>query len=271
MRYEPLDWTTAKVGIVGLGSMGGALVRGWLDDGLLRADQIEGCDVDASRGTDLGIALMRRIGEFSADIDVVVVAVKPRYVPDVCAELGAVSARLFVSVAAGVTTAELRHHGIRSGALVRAMPNTAASIRRAVTAVCGADDTAADAVADATALLRAVGDVDVLDAEDLMDAATALVGSGPAFLYVLAEALADGGVAEGLPRATAQRMAAGAIAGAGALLQEAPAHAAALKDAVASPAGTTIAGLAALEDRAFRAAVIHAVRAAAARSRELGE
>jgi pyrroline-5-carboxylate reductase len=208
-----------------------------------------------------------------ADADVVVLAVKPGQMTGLLDEISPVATAdtLFVSVAAGVTLATLQA-GLGAGVpVIRAMSNTPLTVRQGATVLCPGDALRPGDLATAVALFRAGGSADVVKDEALLDVVTGLVGSGPAFLFLAIEALADGAVQQGLPRDLADRLARQVVHGAGALAASAGReHVAVLKDAVTSPGGTTAAGLRVLEDRAFRGALMAAVAAAAERSRELG-
>ena len=173
-----------------------------------------------------------------------------------------------MSVAAGVTTATISAAAGPGVAVLRTMPNTPALVGEGVSALCGAPGTDDDDLAWAEAVLGGVGVV-VRVAETQLDAVTGLTGSGPAYVFLVAEALSDAGVVAGLPRATVERMVAQLLVGSAALLAE-RGDPAGLRAMVTSPGGTTAAGVRVLEDRAVRAAFIEAVQAAAARSRELG-
>ncbi len=200
--------------------------------------------------------------------EAILLCVKPAGILPLIASLQAIpESRLLISIAAGVTLASMEavaaHHRV-----VRVMPNTPALIGQGAAAYAlGTHATPADAAA-VESLLRAVGTVTPV-AEPLLDAVTGLSGSGPAYVFTFIEALADGGLAEGLSKAQALQLAAQTVAGAAALVLQSGLHPALLRDQVTSPGGTTIAGLAALEARAFRSACIEAVRAAAHRAREL--
>ncbi len=150
------------------------------------------------------------------------------------------------------------------------MPNTPATIGAGITAICTGGYTKANHLDKARQLFTAVGEI-VEVSESLMDAVTGLSGSGPAYVAIIVEALADGGVAAGLPRAIAQKLALQTVLGTAQLLQETKMHPAELKDRVTSPGGTTIAGVAELEKAGFRSALIQAVKAATKRSQELGK
>ena len=177
--------------------------------------------------------------------------------------------KLLISIAAGVATKKLREHLGKTARLIRVMPNTPALVLEGVTAVARAEGLKPGDLEAAQELFGAVGRVVVLD-EGAMDAVTGLSGSGPAYVAIAIEALADGGVKMGLDRATATLLAAQTVLGSARLILETGVHPAQLKDMVSSPGGTTIAGIAALEDGGFRRALLQAVERATLRSRELG-
>jgi pyrroline-5-carboxylate reductase len=201
-----------------------------------------------------------------------VVAVKPGDVAGVCAELAAAGVARLLSIAAGVTTAAIEAAcGERDPAVrvVRAMPNTPALVGAGASAIAGGAAADDDDLAWAESILSAVGVV-VRVAEPALDAVTGLSGSGPAYVFLVAEALIDAGVAVGLTRDVSTRLAVQTLLGSARLLAETGDGPAALRAAVTSPGGTTAAGLRRLEDRAVRAAFLDAVDAATERSRQLG-
>ena len=220
-----------------------------------------------------GIATTDKNREAVEGTDVVVLAVEPQVLDEVLDDIASVvrSTAFVISVAAGYPIQRIARHlpQLPDRKIVRAMPNTPSMIRGGATAWASAGDlSVGDAVAVA-GLFEPVGKV-VMVKESALDAVTGLSGSGPAYIYVMIEALADGGVKMGLPRQTAQLLAAQTVAGAARMVLESDEHPAALKDRVASPGGTTIAGLHVLEQGRFRATVISAVEAATKRSVELG-
>ena len=264
------------VGFLGAGQMATALAAGWKAAGLLDAGRSRASDpYPAARdrfAAATGVPVAATNAEVAAACDVLVLAVKPQVVPAVLAELRpALGPRhLVVSIAAGITLTALADGLGGDARLVRVMPNTPCLVGASATGyAAGSAATDAD-VALVGRLFGAVGRAFALP-EKLLDAVTGLSGSGPAYVYVLIEALADGGVRVGLPRDVAQALAAQTVFGAAKMVLETGTHPAALKDAVASPGGTTIAGLQALERGGFRGTVMNAVEAAATRSQELGK
>ena len=266
-----------KIGLIGCGQMGEALLRGILASGLSPPAQLAGSDKDSARlarlAAELGFIPASDNLSLAEQAEVVILAVKPDVVGPVMEEIGAalLPDQLLVSIAAGVPlkaiASRLRDSRVP---VIRAMPNTPCLVRAGMSALAPAPGVSQEALERARALLSALGDTVVVD-EKLMDAVTGLSGSGPAYVFLVIEALADGGVAAGLPRAIAEKLAAQTVLGAARLVLESGKPPAALKDAVASPGGTTIAGLAALEEASVRAAFIKAVLAAAVRSRQLSE
>jgi pyrroline-5-carboxylate reductase len=263
-----------RLGLIGVGNMGAALARGVVGAGVLPPSRIAIADQDARRASalasELGVHLAASNAELAAESEYVVLAVKPDHIAGVVGEIaGALtSSQTLVSIAAGVPIAAIRRllKGAAPG-LVRVMPNTPARVGAGAIAIA-APEVPEERLAGLMPMLGALGEVFAVT-EAMMDAVTGLSGSGPAFVFVMIEALADGGVSVGLPRTVALRLAAQTVFGAAKLVVETGEHPAALKDAVASPGGTTIAGLAELERLGFRSAVLSAVRAAALRSREL--
>ena len=206
-----------------------------------------------------------------ADAEVVLVAVKPQAFAKIVPDLQAVAYRqtsLLLSIMAGTPLSTLEA-AVADWPVIRAMPNTPATIGAGMTAIAPGHTVTADQLAQARTIFAAVGDV-VEVPETLINAVTGLSGSGPGYVAVMIEALADGGVAAGLPRATALKLAIQTVKGTATLLQETDLHPAVLKDRVTSPGGTTIAGISALEAGGVRTALIQAVRAACDRADELG-
>jgi pyrroline-5-carboxylate reductase len=264
-----------RIGFVGAGNMAAALLRGWLQAGKLQPSQIKLSDVDVNKrdrcaeDAKVGVAASNReLAEWSS---VLILAVKPQAMGKALSECAPVvnAQKLLISVAAGVRTETIAAALPNGARIVRTMPNTPALVGAAATAIAaGPGATAADSsfVKD---LFDAVGRSVIID-ESLMDAVTGLSGSGPAYVMVVIEALADGGVRAGLSRDTALLLATQTVLGSARLLLESGDHPAQWKDRVTSPGGTTAAGLAALEAGRLRHTLARAVQHAAERAHELG-
>jgi len=264
-----------RVSFVGGGNMAEALIRGLLGTNLVPADLLAATDVRAERTAQLtrqfAITAHGDNVRLVREADVVILAVKPQIMATVLAEVApAVTAgHLLVSIAAGVSTASIRAALGKDARIIRVMPNTPALVLQGATAIARGPGLDAEDLGVAEEIFGAVGRVVVLD-ESLMDAVTGLSGSGPGYVALVVEALADGGVKMGLDRATAMMLATQTVLGAAQLLAETGMHPGALKDMVSSPGGTTIAGVSALEEGGLRPTLIRAVERATLRSRELG-
>ncbi len=261
--------------IIGAGHMGEALAQGIVRAGLVPPAELTLADVAAERVQAVAEALGARAATDNAAAvqraSLVVLAVKPPLAAPVCREIAAAlpADAAVLSIAAGVTLRQLRLAlGRPEIALARAMPNTPCLVGAGAIGVSVDAGVTPEQRTAIRGLLSAVGLVEEVP-ETLLDAVTGLSGSGPAYVAVLIEALADGGVLAGLPRPQALRLAQQTVRGTAQLLQDTGQHPAQVKDAVSSPGGTTIAGLAALEAAGFRHALMSAVKAAAARAREL--
>lgn len=263
-----------KIASIGAGRMASALVRGLVQAKVCTADEISVSDpVAAARdqlATSLGARSSATNAEAVAGADVVLLCVKPN---DVAAALtacgGEIAGKLLISIVTGWSTSALGLHA-PGARIVRAMPNTPAQVGAGATAFAG-DDSATKEDLELTArILGAVG-LAVAVPEKSLDAVTGLSGSGPAYIFLVMEALSDGGVAAGLPRALATQLAVQTVLGAAKLASETGEHPALLREAVTSPGGTTAEGLGVLEGAAVRSAFADAVKAAAERARELGQ
>lgn len=260
-----------KLGIVGCGNMGGAMLRNMLKNEIFKAEEILVADQNAAvrrrLQDELGVQIAADNGE-AAKAPVVLLAVKPQFLPQVAAEIAPVLRRdsLILSIVAGYDMEMLKKALGENVRAVRIMPNTPALVGEGVMAACRGDGVT-DAEWDfVTRMLSCMGMAAEVP-ERLMDAVTGETGSSPAFVFLMMEALADAGVRGGLPRDTALKMAAQVMVGCGKLALETGLHPAQLKDMVTSPAGITIEGVAALESRGFRGAVMEAVEAAIEKSR----
>ena len=266
--------TGRKIGVIGAGNMGTALIRGWLKAGLAQPTDIFIADAVPERVQ----GLQRELGLQAADnrqvasqADIVLLAVKPQVVPEVLAEIQPQidASRLVISIAAGIPLSLLAEM-LPTARLMRVMPNTPTLVQAGMAAVAQGPRTDKADLELTCRLFEAVGRWVVVE-EKLMDAVTGLSGSGPAYVFVFLEALADGGVKMGLPRHTALMLAAQTILGAASLFLETREHPGSLKDMVTSPGGTTIAGLHVLEQGGFRGLAMSAVEAGARRSSALAQ
>jgi pyrroline-5-carboxylate reductase len=261
-----------RVGTIGAGNMAEAILRGLIRAGM-PAGNLVASDPDPARREHVERSLGIRATELNAEVvrdsDVVVIAVKPAHVERALAELPRDAAPLFLSIAAGIPLANLRDLLGPDARVVRSMPNTPALIGAGITALAEDPGTAPQDLDRAESVLAAVGRV-VRVPERMLDAVTGLSGSGPAYVYLVVEALAEAGVHEGIPAAVARELAMETALGAARMVRESGEHPAILRERVTSPGGTTAAGLAELEAHGLRAALLAAVRAATRRSRELG-
>jgi pyrroline-5-carboxylate reductase len=258
--------------LAGAGKMGGAMLAGWLAGGLdaKRAVVIEPHPSDeinalAAKGVRLNPSAI-------GTVETLVTAVKPQSFREAGAKLKPLvgSSTLVVSIMAGTTIASISD--VCGGAVVRAMPNTPAAIGRGITVAVAAKNVSAAQRATADALLRAIGSVEWVDDEQLMDAVTAVSGSGPAYVFLLAEELARAGVEAGLPPELATRLARETVAGSGELLRRSEASSATLRQNVTSPGGTTAAALEVLMGPdGMQSLLTRAVAAATNRSKELAK
>ena len=260
------------IAVIGAGNVGSCLISGLIDSGLA-ADRMTAVDLLEdllAPLADRGVSTSNAIAAVSAR-EIVVVAVKPQVASDVLRSLRVHLSpeQLVVSVMAGVTTRAIEELLPPSQPVVRVMPQTLVRLRAGATAVCAGRDADPSAVARVRALFDRLGTTVEVE-EELMDAVTGLSGSGPAYVYTMIEALADGGVKAGLPADVAMALAAQTVAGAARMVLEGEDSPAALRDQVTSPGGTTLAGLAALEEGGLRQALADAVAAATRRARELG-
>lgn len=268
-----------RIGVIGVGAMGSALCRGLIHAGAANADSISISDPHAAHVDALTTSLGVRHGASNADVaawaDILILAVKPYNVERVLNEIGAQFARptidelpLLISIAAGCPVAKLEAHCAVAVPVIRAMPNTPAQVGKGACAFCRGAHAGSHHADMALQIFRSVG-IALEVPESMLDSVTALSGSGPAYVYLMIEALVDGGVKAGLPRDVALQLASQTVLGAAQMVIETGMHPAQLRDMVTTPAGTTIEAIASLEHSGVRAALIDAVGRAAARSREL--
>jgi pyrroline-5-carboxylate reductase len=265
-----------KIAVIGTGNMGSALIEGLLVSGAAQPFNIIAFDVDEERLTTLAARCGIRIGHDNAsavqDADIVLLAVKPQILNAVLDEIASVMTldKVVISIAAGVKTATLEERLRWPIPVVRVMPNILATVRSAVSALCPGKHAGHEHLTTAREVMEAVGTtVDV--EEKQMDAVTGLSGSGPAYVFVIIDSQADGGVNMGLPKEVALKLATQTVLGAAKMVAETGRHPMILKDSVTSPGGTTIAGLHVMEREGIRNALMSAVEAATKRSEELGK
>lgn len=265
----------SRIVFIGAGMMAEAIARGLTKAGV-DPSRITVSDPDKARReffeNEIGAKTTDNNVDASNAADVLILAVKPHIVPMILPTLGSNLHRrqLLISIAAGVTLSSLQSSLEENVPVVRAMPNTPCLIGQGAIAIAPGKYAEPAHLDLAEGIFRAVGQV-VRLSEDKLDAVTGLSGSGPAYVYMFIEALADGGVRMGLPRSTAVLLAAQTVMGSAKMVLDTGGHTGELKDRVTTPAGTTIAGIASLEASGFRSAAIEAVTKAAERSAELGK
>lgn len=263
---------SGKLGIIGYGNMGSAIISGLVNSGMYGAKNICVVDVDPEKNAAArsdGCVVLDSIGELGKVADIVIVAVKPGMVCAVLEELGSSSSDLLIiSVAAGISTDTIESV-LPDNPVIRVMPNTPCMVGAGAIAVTRGKHARDIHAKKAMQIMGALGYVCEVP-EYLMDAVTGLSGSGPAYVALMIDALADGGVRMGLPRPTALRLAAQTVLGTAKMVLDRNITPSALRDMVTSPGGTTIEGISVLESRAFRSALIDAVEAATWKSQELG-
>jgi pyrroline-5-carboxylate reductase len=263
--------------LLGAGKMGGALLQGWLDRGVPPAQIVV---LDPSPPPDIVRAIAAHGVKHNAALDeldrieVLVLAIKPQAFDDVLPGLAGLASHrpLIVSIAAGRTIAGIERHFGDDAAVIRTIPNVPAAIGRGITAMVANPHVSVAQMALARGLLEAVGEVVTVDDEAMMDAVTAVAGSGPAYVFHLVECLAQAGVAAGLPEDLAETLARATVSGAGELMRTSGRPAATLREMVTSPKGTTFEALSVLmADDGLKPLLTKAVAAATRRSRELAQ
>ena len=257
--------------------MGSAIFRGIVDSGFVKASQLTVFDVSARKTKEIsedipGIHIAADCLDAAEKSDLIILAVKPLYIQQVIDEMKpALAGKRILSIAAGWTVQMLEKALQNTGAAcLRVMPNTPAMVGEGMTALCDENSFSPEDFDFAKGIFDAVGKTIVLP-ERLFDGVTAISGSSPAYVYMMIEAMADAGVREGLPRTHAYEMAAQSVLGSALMVLSSGTHPAALKDAVCSPAGTTIDAVAALEKYGFRNAIMEAMKACAEKSRQMSK
>ncbi|MCU0674541.1 MAG: pyrroline-5-carboxylate reductase [Myxococcota bacterium] len=264
-----------RIGVIGAGNMGTTILEGLLDAGAATADQLMASDPREARRRELderGVRTSASNLEVARFAELLVLATKPQVFDRMLTEIasGTGPDTLVVSIAAGIPIAAIESQLAPGTRVIRTMPNTPALVGAGATAIAPGTHVSEEDLATVEALFSSIGITEVLE-ESLLDAVTGLSGSGPAFIFVIIDALSDAGVKVGLHRTTAQRLAAQTVLGAAKMLIETGEHPGKLKDMVASPGGTTIAGLHTLEAGGLRKTLMDAVENATLRSKQLGE
>lgn len=266
-----------KLGFLGVGNMGGAILRGVLAAGYMEQEDIAVCRRNRRKLEELsdefpGLTCTESAVELAEMCDVIILAVKPQYLGEILAEIrDELNGKAVISIAAGWTVDQLARALAGTGATyLRAMPNTPAMVGEGMTALCEDTTFDQDDFEFARGIFNAVGRT-VLLPERLFDGVIAISGSSPAYVYMMIEAMGDAGVKEGLPRAMAYEMAAQTLLGSALMVLQTGRHPGELKDAVCSPAGTTIEAVEELERKGFRAAVMDAMKVCAQKSRDMSK
>ena len=264
------------LGVIGGGNVGEALIAGVIQSGLFSPEEVRFFEPRIDRRHYLREKYHAPAAKSNLDLvahsPIIILAVKPQSVPEVLSEIGPSlkGDHLLISICAGVPLDYLQSFCPHPVRMIRAMPNTPALIQKGATALAPSIQAHAEDLSTAEAIFQAVG-ITVIVKESLMDAVTGLSGSGPAYVFAVIEALAAGGVKEGLSQEAALALTTQTVLGAAHLIQSTGKHPATLRDQVCTPGGTTIAGLYAMEEGGFRLALMNAVISATRRSKEMGE
>jgi pyrroline-5-carboxylate reductase len=264
------------VGIIGAGNMGEVLIRGLIQSGKVKKTDIIASDVSPDRLSHISKTYDVKTTSSNVELvekaSIIIIAVKPQNIDDLLDELSSSSheGHLFISIAAGITTEKLAAKMHHQSGIIRVMPNAPASVLAGIAAICPGRNVSSSDLQRAVSIFECVGRAVIIKNEALIDVVTGLSGSGPAFVFLVIESLSDAGVQLGISRKESSLLAAQTVYGAAKMLLETGKHPSELKDIVATPGGTTFAGLKMLEKGNFRSTIMDAVEAATARSRELG-
>lgn len=262
-----------KLGFLGAGAMGGAILSGAISTGVVKPEDVYVSDFSEeikAKYKAQGCNIVSSNKELGDSVDMVVACVKPQYAASALAGLeDSLNGKAMVSIMAGLTTDTLREMTAGDFRLLRLMPNTPALVGCGAFALDAGTDLTDEEKAFAEKLFTSIGIVEWMP-EELIDTACGLSGAGPAYIYLMIEALADGGVVKGLPRKTAMNLAAQTVMGAAKMVMETGQHPGFLKDQVCSPGGNTIVGIKTLEEHGVRGALIDTVVKATERAQELG-
>ena len=265
-----------KLGVIGLGKMGQAIVAGMLKKQVITPNQLMGCDASEDIrnrvSESLGIQMFSDAKKLASTCDVLLLAVKPHHIKMVCDDIydSVHPNQLVISVAAAISTTYMEKRLPKDVPVIRVMPNTPALINQGMSALCQGKSVRKHHMALAMEMFEAVGETASVD-EKMMDAVTAISGSGPAYMFLMLEAMADAGLKMGLPKPLATQLAAQTMLGSAKLVMESGEMPVKLKDDVTTPAGTTIEGLVEFENNGFRSTVINAVLKAKERSEQLSQ
>lgn len=265
-----------KIAFLGGGNMAEALIKGLLASNLVKAEQLIANDVSADRLEHLrntyGISVQKSTRDAASEAGIILLSVKPQVIDVVLNKIVPVADKdkLVISIAAGVTISRIEKMLAANPRVIRVMPNTPALVLAGAAGIAAGSKATEDDIKLAQQIFGAVGRSVVVE-EKLMDAVTGLSGSGPAYVFMIIDALSDAGVKAGLPRPLALELAAQTVYGSAKMVLETKEHPGKLRDMVTSPGGTTIEGLHALEKGKLRATLMNAVEAATARSKELGK
>lgn len=263
-----------KIGFIGLGNMAGAIIGGMLQKKMAVAEDIIGSDKSAAAKermqSEHGILIREKNDDVAREADIMILAVKPQFMAEVIAQIrdAVREETLIISIAAGKTMGWIETEFGKPIKLVRCMPNTPALVGEGCTGVCVNGQVSEKETENSLELMRSFGKASLVP-EYLMDAVGAVSGSSPAYVFMFIEAMADAGVAAGMPRAQAYEFAAQAVYGSAKLVMESGKHPAELKDMVCSPGGTTIQGVRILEEKGMRGAVMDALAACVEKSKNM--
>ncbi len=267
--------TNKKIAIIGVGKMGETLLNSMIKNNLVKKENLYGSTAQEEHAQEInkkyGIRTYLNNQEMILEKDIIIIAIKPQMMKKVISEIKEVvtEKQLIISIAAATSTQFIEDCLGRNILVIRAMPNTPALINEGMTVLCPGRYVDKRHIKMAMDIFGAVGLVEVIYREELMEVVTALSGSGPAYTYIIIESLTEGGLRMGLPRELAQKLTAQSLLGAAKMVLETGMHPALLKDAVTTPAGVTVDGLMELEDGGIRVTLIKAVSRATEKSKEL--